>query len=395
MISEFEADFLSIVLEEVGRDEPITKFEFFEEEINGFKSRCRSNPSISSNVRRFFQTAAYEVCRNCDRQSDRCSCSKSELEQVFVLSPEAIVEDWCENLENLSHYDEIFTENSGSVWEVKAVSKEFNILTFLVVADSSCFVDLDPSISSKEFIVSLVESQEVSERDNHFMWYSLLDKAGHEELHSRIRDVFALPSERICDISSGATSENINAIKSSIQTYLDQHGFDSVDVQREASGAGQILDFSAVDFAVQKANDVVVTCGCSKSSSDVHLHYIASGEIYPVSESEAAVTAAERMRGKIARVETLRQNAYEFGGRMKAAVIAAGAVTLAPFISSLTEVTDVLGLNLEGYPVSWNFLITGLLLLLFFALLLPSARLTVFSWDIRGWSSRIRDKLPF
>jgi hypothetical protein len=395
MISDFDANFLSIVLEEVGRGEPITRYEFFDEEIDDFKSRCESNSSGSSNVRRFFQSAEYEVCRNCNSESDRCSCSKSELERVFEVSPEAIVEDWCENLESLSYYDEVFIEDSGPVREVKAVSKEFNILTFWMVTDSSCFVDLDPSISSKEFVVSLIESPEVGERDHYFMWYSLLDESAHEELHSRMRDLFALPSERICDTSSEATSENVNAIKSNIHTYLDQHGFGSVDAQREARGAGQVLDFSEVDFAVQRANDVVVTCSCNKSSSDVHLHYIVDGEIHPVSESEEAITAAERMREKIARVETLRQNTYELGGRMRAAVIAVGAVTLAPFISSLTEVIDVFGLNLEGYPVSWNFLFTGLLLLLFFGLLLPSARLTVFSWDIRDWKDRILDRLTF
>jgi hypothetical protein len=395
MISDVEADFLSSALGEVTRREPVAAFPFTEPDIDEIRSRSGSGSDDSSNVNRFFTEDDYEICQNCRRSQKRCDCDITDLEQTYLLDSEYIVQEWCECVESLDLYEEAFIEVEGTFQVVKAVSREFGVLTFWMVSDSSQLTDLSPSITAKEFVVSLVEAQEVGERDNHFMWYNLLTISDHENLHSVIREAFALPFERICDLDSEATMDNINAIQTNIQKYLYHHDFYDVDAQQEAGGAGQVLDFTEVDFGVQDDDGVVVTCRCDKSASDIHLHYIVDGDLQQVSDSRIAEKAGERMRDRITRLETLRQNAYELSGRMRAAILAGAAVSLGPLVSTAAGFVNLTGLNLSDYPFSSDFFVSGLLLLIFLALLIPSARLTFFSWDLRRIYVRIWDNLMF
>ena len=396
MISEFEADFLSTALSEVPPRDPTEDIEFTEKDIQDFRSRISSSPDDSSNIRRFFKDSGYEVCQDCGSEPVDCSCDTPELREIYFLDTEHIVEQWCQLVEQINLYDEAFiNEEAEPFLEVKAVSREFGVITFSVVSDTDQLVELDPSISDKRLVVSLVESTEVTERDHHFMWYELSSTADHENLNSEIRDTITLLSKGVCSLSSEASSDNINAIHENLQKYMTSNGFEPVDVQREAGGAGEVLDFTKVDFAGKGENGVVVICGCDKSARDVHLHYIVDGDLLPVSDCKIAKNAASRMRQRITRLETLRQNSYELSGRMRAAILAAGAVSLGPLISSVSGLLNLTGVDLSGYPVSPGFFISGLLLLIFLMLLLPSAQLTFFSWDLRSRRTRARDRIPF
>ncbi|WP_254545823.1 hypothetical protein [Halomarina pelagica] len=390
MISDFEANFLSLTLGEVTRGNPVIDMEFTESDIEDFRSRCESDSSSNSQVRRFFERSGYSVCQSCEGISTRCDCVDSEHAEIYLLSPEAIVEDWCDHIGRLEIYEDSFIEEQKTGWKVKTISREFGVLEFNFVSDSSLIVDFDPSISSKEFLVSLVESEQVGKRDCHFMWYELLTLNDHETLLSEIRDSFTILSENICSLDSEATTNNANAIRNHIEKYLISENFERVDAQREASGVGQVLDFTDVYSAVQAGEDIVVICGCQKSSDDIHLHYTDGEEILPVSDCQPADDCATRMKDRIAKSENLRENTYEMNGRTRAVALATGLVSIGPLITIATGILNLSPENFSGEPYHLGAIVTTLLIILFLALVLPSIRMALFSWDIRSPRTRFR-----
>lgn len=393
MVSKPQESFLrEVIAEDVSARDPFTDIEFSESRIDQLIRR--SDADNSSSVRRFFQRFGYEICLNCGSMDSNCNCGSPDHEQAYYLDPDYIIREWADDVANLNLYEDVLIEENG-ITKVKAVTSEFGEIVFKMVTDIGDLAGVETGVSDREFAVSLVEDDQINEEDDYFMWYQLTSENTHEDLHSKIRETYSLLFQRVCDMDSGAATDNINAIQENIRIYLQSKGFEQVDVTRAAGGAGQVLEFNEVDFAAEDENGVVVICGCDKSGSDVHLHYIVDGDIQPVSDCEPADKVAELIRSKLKDVETLRQKAYEINGRARGAVAVGTALGLGTLVPYVTGLFNVAGLDLSNYPVSPEILIILFLFVGFVLLLWPSVKLSLVSWDVRPWYVRLRDRIPF
>lgn len=394
MISKGDGDFLQIIFDsEVSATNPVTDMELTENRIKNLRSRSIADPT--SNVKRFFQPHGYEVCQNCDKTASACSCSDKKSEEVYYPDVGYIVGQWTEELSEFDFYEDIILDSGGGDMVVKVVTEEFGEILFKVVTDTDSLTGVQTGVSSKEFVVSLVESDEVAKEDNYFMWYQLISEEGHKNLHAKIRDAYSLLFERICDLDSEAATNNINAIHENVRKYLSSKGFSQVDVTHAAGGAGRVLDFNKVDLACEASGGVVVICGCDKSGGDMHLHYIVDGDVQPVSNCQPAKNAAKRMQKRLSTNETLRQNSYEMQGRTRAFLVAGGVISIGPIIAGVTGILNLNAASLTGYPYYPRALFSVLLIALLVVLLLPAIRISLFSWDIRNRRVKIADWGPF
>jgi len=397
MISDGEAQVLSSALAEIPSGEPISDIEFTSQELEELQSVHGDGSDGEVSPKRFFVDSGHQVCSNCRETVDLCSCVDSDYYSVYHLDSEFVVEEWCDDIENLDHYEELYVEEDGPpVWTVKAVSREFGVVTFFVVSRSDRLVDVNPDIYEREFVVSLVEAEEVGEQEHYYMWYNLRTEKHHTELHTAIRDTFSPLSEGVCDLTSGIAGDSRNAISNNLRKYLTESGFERVHPQRDVGQIGRTIDFANIEFAGQNGGDeTILVCSCENSANDLHIHYVEDGEIQPVEKCDTAETAARRMRKKIDWRETLDQRTRNLTGRTKALALAAATVSLGPVAAALAGLGGLEAVNLDGYPYIPELFISVILILLFTALILPSVQISLFSWDIRGFLSRIWDRVPF
>lgn len=396
MISDGEAKVLSSILAEVPLGEPIADIEFTEQELEELESLQNDRPEGEVNPKKFFVDTGHQTCSNCGEIVDVCSCIEPDHDSVYHLDSNYVVEEWCENIEGIDHYEELYIEESGPpVWTVKAISREFGVFTFHMVSRSDQLVDINPDHYEREFVVSLVEAEEVGEQEHYYMWYNLLTEESHQELHTAMRDTFSPLSEGVCDLTSGIAGDSRNAISNNLRKYLDKKGFERVDPQRDVGRIGRTIDFAEIEFAGQNEDgETILICGCENSANDIHIHYLRDGEIQPVEECDAAESAAKSMRQKIEWRETLDQRTRNITGRTKALALATATVSLGPIAAALAGLGGFEMLNIDGYPYIPELIISVALILLFTALILPSVQISLFSWDIRGFISRSRDKIP-
>lgn len=397
MLSDGEAQALSSVLSEVPSGEAISDIEFSEMEIDELQSSAVGSSSADVNLKQFFVDTGYQICGSCGETVSLCRCTNSENHSVYHLDPDFVVSQWCEAIERLDHYDDLFIEESGPpVWEVKAVSREFGVVTFFVVSRTDRLVDVSPDIFERQFVVSLVEAEGVAEEEHCYMWYNLRTDEHHTELHTAIRDTFSPLSEGVCDLTSGTAGDSRNAISNNLRKYLSGKGFERVDPQRDVGQIGRTIDFADIEFAGQNLNDeTILICSCENSANDMHIHYVEEGEIQPVEDCGVAEAAARRMRKKIDRRETLDQRTRNITGRTKALALAVATVSLGPIAAALAGLGGLETINLDGYPYIPKLVVSVILISVFTALILPSVQISLFSWDIRGYGSRFLDRVPF
>jgi hypothetical protein len=396
MISDGEAQILSSALAEIPLGESISDIEFTEQELNELQSLDGDKSGGDVNPKRFFVATGYQICRDCGEITDQCSCVECSESAVYHLDPKYIVEEWCEDIENLDHYEDLYIEQNGPpLWAIKAVSREFGVITYYVVSQSDRLVDVSPDLYQREFVVSLVEAKEVAEQPHYYMWYNLRTEAHHKELHTAIRGTLSPLSEGVCDLTSGIAVDSRNAISNNIRKYLSEKGFESVDPQRNIGQIGRTIDFAEIEFAGQdESGGTVLICSCENSANDIHLHYVKNGEIQPVEDCKVAKSAAQSMRKKIDWRETLDQRTRNITGRTKALALAAATVSLGPIAAALAGLGGLEVVNLDKYPYIPELVLSIILILLFIALIWPSVQISLFSWDIRGLLSRSRDLVP-
>lgn len=397
MISDGEAQVLSSALAEIPSGEPISDIEFTEQELDELQSSQGDRSDGEVNPKRFFVDAGHQVCSNCGETVDLCSCVESDPNSVYHLDSEYVVEEWCEDIENLDHYEDLYIEENGPpVWTMKAVSREFGVITFYVVSQSDRLVDVNPDLYEREFVVSLVEAEEVGEQEHYYMWYNLRTDGHQTVLHTAIRDTLSPLSEGVCDLTSGIAGDSRNAISNNLRKYLSEKDFERVDPQRDVGRIGRTIDFSDIEFAGQnEGGETILICSCENSANDIHLHYVKDSEIQPVEDCDVAESAAQRMRKKIDWRETLDQRTRNITGRTKALALAVATVSLGPVAAALAGLGGFEAVNLDGYPYIPELVISVILILLFTALILPSVQISLFSWDIRGFLSRSFDRVPF
>lgn len=397
MISDGEAQILSSVLTEIPSGEPISDIEFTEQELEGLRSSYQDGSDRDLNPKRFFVDTGHQICDSCGETVDLCRCVDSNHHSVYHLDPEYIVEQWCEDTENMEHYEDLYVEEEGPpLWTVKAVSREFGVLTFFMVSRTDRLVDVSPDIFDREFVVSLVEAEEIVEQDHCHMWYNLRTEEQHTELHTAIRDTLSPLSEGICDLTSGIAGDSRNAISNNLRKYLTEKGFERVDPQRDVGQIGRTIDFADIEFAGQNTEgETILICRCDNSANDIHLHYVEDGEIQPISDCDTAETAAHRMRQKLDWRETLDQRTRNLRGRTKALAVGVATVSIGPLAALLAGLGGLEGVGFEGYPFIPELVVSVVLLALFTALILPSLQISLFSWDIRGRVSRVRSWIPF
>lgn len=397
MISDSDAQVLSSALAEIPSGEPISDIEFSEQELDELQSLQGDRSDGEVDPKRFFVDTGHQVCSNCGETVDLCSCVEYDHTSIYHLDSEYIVEEWCEEIESLDHYEDLYIEENGPpVWTVKAVSREFSVVTFFVVSQSDGLVNVNPDLFEREFVVSLVEAEEVGEQEHYYMWYNIRTGGHHTELHTAIRDTFSPLSEGVCDLTSGIAGDSRNAISNNLRKYISEKGFERADPQRDVGRIGRTIDFADIEFAGQNEDGkTILICSCENSANDIHIHYVKDGEIQPVEDCAAAESAAQRMRKKIDWRETLDQRTRNITGRTKALALAAATVSLGPVAAALAGLVGFEAMDLNGYPYIPELVISGILILLFTALILPSVQVSLFSWDIRGFLSRSRDRVPF
>jgi hypothetical protein len=397
MLSDSEVQILSSALAEIPTGEPISDIEFTEQELDELSSLQDDRSDGEVNPNRFFFDTGHQICNDCGETVDLCSCIESDYNSVYHLDSEYIVEEWCEDIENIDHYEDLYIEETGPpVWTVKAVSREFGVVTFFVVSQSDRLVDVNPDLFEREFVVSLSEDEEIGEQEHYYMWYNLRTESHHTELHTAIRDTFSPLSEGVCDLSSGIAGDSRNAISNNLRKYLSESGFERVDPQRDIGRIGRTIDFANIEFAGQNGDEeTILICSCENSANDIHIHYLKNGEIQPIEECDAAELAAQKMREKIDWRETLDQRTRNITGRTKALALAVATVSLGPVAAALAGLGGLEAVDIPGYPYIPELVVSVILLLLFTALILPSVQISLFSWDIRGLLSRTRDRIPF
>lgn len=142
---------------------------------------------------------------------------------------------------------------------------------------------------------------------------------------------------------------------------------------------GRTSDFADIKYAGQNAeNEAVLIWSCENSANDIHIHYMADGEIQPVSDCDTAETAARRMREKIDWRETLDQRTRNITIRTKALALGVATVSLGPIAAALTGLGDSDGVGFEEYPYIPELVVSVVVLLLFTALILPSVQISLF-----------------
>lgn len=390
MISDDEANALADALETVTTGNPISSFEFTSEDLDSLVSRHQDGSDTSYNPREYFAYSGYDICSSCDSELSRCTCADSEPTSIHEIDTDKIVTEWGNRIQGSPHYSNTDTEIHGPpTWTMKAEAIEHGLIDFSVVSDTAEFSSYDPSYLSQDFVVSLVESSEVADRDGFYMWYQLLTEEQHDGLLRKITDLQNPFSEAVCNYTGPAQDQDTD-IRNYLQKYIEWRGFEQANLRTIEPRATQVIDVSEVRYAAHKEGDgTTVICGCDKGSDDVHIHYIVDQEIQPVSESDTAKKAASLMSQKVGKLERLSRKTKDFSdrGKVLAAILTfAGLSAGFPFIASLVTPSS------SGFTTYSQIIQAALLALasiLFTVSIIAPIRLQIHSLELVTWRRRL------
>lgn len=393
MISDNEANALADALGTVTTGNPISSFEFTSEDLDNLFSRYQDSSDSSYNPREYFAYSGYDICSSCDSKHSQCSCADSEPTSIHEIDTGKIVTEWCNSIQRLPHYSNTDIDIHGPpTWTVKAESTD-GLIDFSVVSNTADFSSYDPSYLSQNFVVSLVESSEVADRDGFYMWYQLLTEEHHNILLTSIRDLQNPFSEAVCNYTGPAQDQDTD-IRNYLQKYIEWRGFEQANLRTIEPQATQIIGSSDIRYAAHKEGDgTIVICGCDKGSDDVHIHYIVDQEIQPVSKSDAAREAASLMSEKVGKLERLSRKTKDFNDRGKVLGV---ILTFAGLSAGFPFIADLFTPSSSGFT-TYSQIIQAFLLALTFILftvsIIAPIRLQMHSLELVTWRSRLRRRL--
>lgn len=394
MISDDEANAVADALKRVTTGDLISSFEFTSEDLDELVSRHQNGSETTYNPREYFAYSGYDICSSCNSELPRCTCGNSKPTSVHEIDADKIVTEWCDTIQELPQYSNADTVIHGPpTWTIKVESIEHGLVDFSVVSEAAEFSSSNPSYLSQDFVVSLVESSEIADRDGFYMWYQLLTEGQHEDMLTKIRDLQNPFSEAVCNYTGPAQDQDTD-IRNYLQEYIEWRGFKQANLRTVEPRVTQILDLSKVRYAAHKEGDgTIVICGCDKSSDDVHIHYIVDQEIQPVSESDIAEDAASLMSKKVGKLESLSRKTKDFSdrGRVLAVVLTfAGLSAGFPFVASLITPSNS---GLTTYSQMIQAVLLALTFILFVVSIAAPIRLQMHSLELVTWRRRLHRAL--
>lgn len=116
-----ELGFLSQCLSEVSEDTDIDRIDFTESDFEQAWPKIRIDKEDVPYYHQYFRETGEEICSSCHSAPSSCSCLEPQIEDVYVLNTDAVIEGWRDLLGTFDKVNGVHIEDrpESHRWDVK------------------------------------------------------------------------------------------------------------------------------------------------------------------------------------------------------------------------------------------------------------------------------------
>lgn len=357
-------------------------------QINDFKRQLKFDEDEYSEIDKLFEIQRdLEICNNCNKIEENCSCGNPDYEPAYRIDLHRVVEDWIETVRSTS---EVIVQISLEAmdeepWVVQAETNNSESIELKLFFTDKLLREHKFDPYSLKFPVGFTGTSYPVNEQYVLSWGELIHDDFDQAFRSKISTLQEPITMPIVDYESGVVSEYRDEILQASEEFFKKRGHTPKDeVEKEIRSAGNIIDISSVDLVVLSDSWIskLLVCHCPHKSDRWHLHNYSTDEMAPVSDLAIANDFKSGLRHRIGTFKKIQENKKTVGTAAKVLIPVLAVLSLSPIVEAL---------RISGFPIQQNnnllaitkgILVTLVTIIILYIVTAPYWKSYKFDWEI-------------